>query len=132
MTLRSLPLASLLSVLGLAACTGVPEDAGSGEVVGSTKAALIESCFDWNGTCTGLREGSACGSHGTCVADTYGVAGWCTCYETPPPAGPSCPGSGACGGRPQYGSCQRSDNSSGICIPYSAGQSNAPSGCFCL
>ena len=95
-------------------------------------SALIEACYDWNGTCTGLPEGSACGSNGTCTADSYGVAGWCTCWEPPPTAGFTCPSGNSCGGSSEGSACRRYNGSTGTCIAYNGGASNVPTNCMCL
>jgi hypothetical protein len=95
-------------------------------------SALIESCYDWSGTCTGLPEGSACGNSGTCTADTYGVAGWCTCYEPPPTAGFTCPNGNSCSGLADGSACQRRGGTSGTCVAYSGGLSNVPTNCMCF
>lgn len=86
---------TVASVLFVVGCAAAPEEseikADEGNV-GQTQQAM-STCYDWNGTCSGLPEGAACGSGGTCVPD-YSVVGWCFCQEPAPPPPPppsSCP-----------------------------------------
>jgi hypothetical protein len=108
--LRAIPAISLLFI---AACASSEIESSSEPSVetNNVETRAISSCHDWSGTCTGLPEGAACGKGGTCFADTYGVAGFCTCY-TPPP--PPCPiWAGLCAGQTHGSHCRRLPPTSG-------------------
>jgi len=136
MSLQFLRLVSVLSFLVLAACgspagSELPNSNIEDDGVTQTRSEIITSCYDWNGTCTGLPEGAGCGNNGTCVADTYGVSGWCSCWEQPVQQ-PSCPGGGVCGGSAYYSSCAKSGGGWGSCYPIQSPIGNWISSCWCL